>query len=74
MRWGAGALAIGSVLAFLGMDRLDLVQGDLAWLFTPAALLGVALNGAGWVLLGFDLAFRRPAPVPSRRIEAGERA
>jgi hypothetical protein len=60
-RWGALALAIGSLLAFLGMDRLELVRGDLAWLFTPVALLGVALNGAGWILLGIDVAFgRRP--------------
>ena len=58
-RWGALALAIGSVLAFTGMDRLELVRGDLAWLFVPAALVGVALNGIGWILLGVDLAFRR---------------
>ncbi len=44
-RGGALALAIGSVLAFAGMDRLGLVRGDLAWLFTPAAMLGIALNG-----------------------------
>jgi hypothetical protein len=34
-RWGALALAIGSVLAFLGMDRLGLARAELAWLFTP---------------------------------------
>jgi hypothetical protein len=63
-RWGALALAVGSVLAFLGMDRLELVNGDVAWLFTPVALLGVALNGVGWVLLGIDVAFRwRTRPV-----------
>jgi hypothetical protein len=61
-RWGALALAIGSVLAFIGMDRLELVRGDLAWLFTPIALLGIALNGVGWILLGVDLAFRRRTP------------
>ncbi len=58
-RWGALTLAIGSLLAFLGMDRLELIRGDLAWLITPVALAGVALNGAGWILLGIDVAFRR---------------
>ena len=29
-------------------------------------LAGIALNGLGWILLGFDVAFRRTAP-PSRR-------
>jgi hypothetical protein len=67
-RWGALALAIGSVLAFLGMDRLELVRGELAWLVAPVALLGVALNGIGWILLGIDVAFRRrrTADVPSQ--------
>ncbi len=63
-RWGALALALGSVLAFLGMDRLELVRGDMAWLFTPVALFGIALNGLGWILLGIDVAFRRRAVVP----------
>ena len=27
-RWGALALAIGSILAFMGMDRLELARGD----------------------------------------------
>jgi hypothetical protein len=67
-RWGALALAIGSVLALLGMDRLELVRGELAWLFTPVALLGIALNGVGWILLGIDVAFRRRAPASTRDV------
>lgn len=70
-RWGALALAIGSVLAFTGMDRLELVRGDLAWLFVPAALVGVALNGVGWILLGVDIAFRpgrSPAAPPRAEV------
>jgi hypothetical protein len=65
--WGAAALAVGSVLAFSGMDRLELVRGELAWLFLPFALAGIALNGAGWILLGLDVAFRRRpgAPAPA---------
>jgi hypothetical protein len=58
-RGGALALALGSVLAFAGMDRLGLVRGDLAWLFTPAAMLGIALNGIGWILLGLAVARSR---------------
>jgi len=70
-RWGALALAIGSILAFTGMDRLELVRGDLAWLFVPAALVGVALNGVGWILLGVDIAFRpgrSPAAPPRAEV------
>ncbi|MGH2477035.1 MAG: hypothetical protein ACRDIL_17390 [Candidatus Limnocylindrales bacterium] len=55
-RLSAAALLIGSLLAFLGMDRLELVRGDLAWFFEPAALAGIALAGAGWTLLGIELA------------------
>jgi hypothetical protein len=60
-RVGALALAIGSVLAFTGIDRLELVRGDLAWFFTPAALVGVALNAIGWILLGLAVARSRPS-------------
>ena len=64
VRWGALAIAIGSILAFTGMDRLELVRGELAWIFIPASLAGIALNGLGWILLGIDVAFRRRrAPV-----------
>ena len=73
-RWGALVLAIGSVLAFVGMDRLELARGGLAWLFTPAALLGIALNGCGWILLGVHVAFRRRAPLSSRRTTPGQPA
>jgi hypothetical protein len=68
-RWGALALAIGSVLGFTGMSHLELAQGDLGWLVTPASLIGIALNGLGWILLGIDVAFRRrtlAAPPPRR--------
>jgi hypothetical protein len=63
--WGAAALVVGSVLAFLGMDRFELVRGELASLFVPLALAGIALNGAGWVLLGLDVAFRRRPRTPA---------
>lgn len=63
-RLGAAALAAGSVLAFLGMDRLELVAGPYRDLIIPLALAGITLNGVGWILLGFDVATRR-RPVPA---------
>jgi hypothetical protein len=57
-RWGAGALAIGSLLAILGMDRLGLTSASDITVFGRLGLIGVALNGIGWVLLGFDLVAR----------------
>jgi hypothetical protein len=59
VRLGALALAAGSLLAFTGLDRLELVSGDGAWFFVPAALIGIALSGAGWIALGLDVAIRR---------------
>ncbi|MDP9483031.1 MAG: hypothetical protein M3P84_07395 [Chloroflexota bacterium] len=55
-RWGALALAIGSVLAVTGIDRLALTSPAHPTIFGPIALTGVALNGIGWILLGLDLA------------------
>jgi hypothetical protein len=57
-RWGALALAIGSVLALTGMDRLELSPRDNPTIFGPLGLAGVALNGIGWILLGVDVATR----------------
>lgn len=55
-RWGGLALTVGSVLAFSGMGNLELVTGPYADLFVPLALIGVGLNGLGWILLGIDVA------------------
>ena len=60
-RWGALALAVGSVLAFTGMDRLELTSTANPTIFGPLSLLGIALNGIGWILLGIDVATRRRA-------------
>lgn len=57
-RWGALALAVGSVLAIAGMDRLGLTSSANPTIFGPIALTGVALNGLGWILLGIDVATR----------------
>ena len=61
-RWGPVALAIGSVLAVTGMDRLGLTSPDNPTIVGPLALAGIALNGVGWILLGLDVATRRSAP------------
>ena len=58
-RWGAAALAIGSALAFTGIDRLALTSPANPTIFGPIALIGIALNGLGWILLGVDVATRR---------------
>jgi len=54
-RWGALALAIGSALSILGMDRLELTSEANPTIFGPIGLIGVALNGVAWILLGVDL-------------------
>ena len=54
---GALVLAIGSVLAILGMDRLGLSSAADVTVFGSLGLLGVALNSVGWVLIGLDLVF-----------------
>jgi hypothetical protein len=53
---GPVVLAVGSVLAILGMDRLGLSSSTDITVFGRLGLLGVALNGAAWILLGLDLA------------------
>lgn len=47
------AVAVGSALAFTPF--LGLTGGVFAALFDPLALLGVALNGLGWIGLGLSL-------------------
>ena len=58
-RWVGLALAVGSLFAFTGMDRLELVRGDLGWFWTPAGMAGVAVNGLAWISLGVAVATRR---------------
>ncbi len=65
-RWGGLALAIGSLLAITGMDRLELTSASNPTIFGPLALAGIALNGIGWILLGFAVATRRRAPAGQR--------
>ncbi len=60
-RVGALTLAIGSVLAFTGLDRLGLVSSASPTVFNTLALAGIAVHGIGWILLGIDVATRRQA-------------
>ena len=57
-RWGALALAIGSLLAVLGMSHLELTSPSNPTIFGPLSLVGIALNGIGWIVLGLDVALR----------------
>jgi hypothetical protein len=54
-RWVALVLAVGSLMAITGMDRLELTSQVNPTIFTPIALTGVALNGFAWVLLGLEI-------------------
>lgn len=54
--WGPLTLAIGSVLAIAGMDRLGLTSATNPTIFGALGLTGVALNGLGWILLGLEIA------------------
>ena len=66
-RWGALALAAGSVLAIMGMDRLGLTSADNPTIFGSLALAGIVLSGIGWILLGLDVATRRRASEANSR-------
>ena len=63
-RVGAAALAIGSALAFLGMDRLGLI-GPAPTVIGNAVFVGQVLHGLGWIVLGIDLATRQRGPTPA---------
>jgi hypothetical protein len=54
-RWAAIALVVGSVLAITGMDRLELTSSVNPTIFGPLSLLGIALNGIAWALLGLGV-------------------
>ena len=63
-RLGALVLTIGSVLALTGVDGLGLTSGAAPTVFGPISLIGIALNGIGWILLGFDVATRPRSALP----------
>jgi hypothetical protein len=60
-RLGALALAIGSPIGALGMDRFGLIHDPtFGEVIQTAALWGIALNGLGWILVGASLVLARP--------------
>jgi hypothetical protein len=62
-RLAAVALAVGSLLALTGMDRLGLVSRDHETAFATLSQVGIFLSGLGWIVLGLDVAIgRRPVP------------
>ena len=72
-RVGGVALAVGSILAVTGIDRLGLTSVDQPTIFGPLALAGIALSGIGWILLGLDVATRRrSSEVKPREAPPGE--
>ena len=73
-RLGSVALAVGSVLAIAGMDRLGLTSATDPTAFGALALTGVALNGLGWVLLGLDVASGGRLVALDTRLSAVSRA
>lgn len=66
-RLGALALAFGSALTITGIAQFGLTSGEHPTIFDSLALVGIALNGLGWIALGLDVATRRrradPEPV-----------
>ncbi len=55
-------LLVGSLLAITGIDRLELTSDASPTIFGPLSLLGAALNGLAWVLLGIEVALARRGP------------
>lgn len=51
------ALAVGSLLGYLGIDRLGLSSSGAAAIVGPVALAGLGVAALGWVLLGLEVAF-----------------
>jgi len=64
--WAALILVAGSLMAIAGMDRLELTSPANPTIFGSIALMGVALNGLAWVLLGLPIAFPGIGRLPGR--------
>jgi hypothetical protein len=64
-RVGALAVAAGSLLALTGIDRLGLVSESAPTIFNTLSQVGLVAMAAGWIVLGLDVALRRPTPQPT---------
>jgi hypothetical protein len=64
-RIGALAVAVGSLLALTGIDRLGLVSESAPTIFNTLSQVGIVAMAAGWIVLGLDVALRRVTPQPT---------
>jgi hypothetical protein len=60
-RIGGWALAVGSLLALTGIDRLGLVSESNPTYFNTLSQVGIVTVALGWIVLGLDVALRRTA-------------
>jgi len=63
-RWAALAVALGSLLAITGIDRLGLVSESSPTIFNTLSQVGIVIMAVGWIVLGIDVATRRSAAAP----------
>lgn len=55
-------ILIGSIVGWLGDDRLGLIDSLWGEMWQTIAITGVAMNGIGWLILGVVLIAPRPGP------------
>ena len=61
-RIGAWAVAVGSLLTLTGIDRLGLASEAAPMNFNTLSQVGIVAMALGWIVLGLDVAMRRPSP------------
>ena len=64
-RIGGVAVAIGSLVALTGIDRLGLVSESAPTIFNTLSQVGIVVMAIGWIVLGLDVALRRMTPQPA---------
>jgi len=57
-------VALGSLLAITGIDRIGLVSESAPTIFNTLSQVGIVVMAIGWVILGIDVATRRSAATP----------
>jgi hypothetical protein len=64
-RIGGCAVALGSLRALTGIDRLGLVSEAVPTIFNTLSQVGIATMAVGWIILGLDVALRKVARQPA---------
>lgn len=64
-RIGGWGVALGSLLAATGIDRLGLVSEAAPTIFNTLSQVGIVTMAVGWIMLGLDVAMRRVARQPT---------